>query len=116
MEHGRVVDGCRFKYGIVIWQEVIDGKPWWIATVPDLPGCCADGETIEECLDMLEDAISAWIQATEERGEFEVPEPSDPNWWVVVPEHYFKNRAHRIRVNRAISESKPIVIDVADES
>jgi antitoxin HicB len=33
----------------------------FIATVPDLPGCMSDGETPEEALANVWDAIAAWI-------------------------------------------------------
>ena len=35
----------------------------FFATVPDLPGCMSDGETPEEALVNVQDAILAWIEA-----------------------------------------------------
>ena len=42
--------------------------------VPELPGCMADGKTIEEAIANTEVIIKEWIEVTLERG-LEVPEP-----------------------------------------
>lgn len=44
------------------------------ATVPQLPGCMADGETPQEALEAVYDAILCWMEAAEEMGR-PVPEP-----------------------------------------
>ena len=45
------------------------------AIVPDLPGCMSDGETPEEAIANVEDAISEWIATAVARGK-KVPAPS----------------------------------------
>lgn len=45
------------------------------AFVPDLPGCMSDGDTPEEALANVKDAIATWIEAARDIGH-EVPEPS----------------------------------------
>ena len=45
------------------------------ATVPDLPGCMSDGETPEEALINVQDAIAAWIEAANDLGH-KIPRPS----------------------------------------
>ena len=35
----------------------------WICEVPSLPGCATQGETREEALRNVQDAIKAWIDA-----------------------------------------------------
>ncbi len=52
------------KYVIVLSPDE-DG---WIATIPDLPGCMAVGETKEEALELIEDARRSWIEASLLRG------------------------------------------------
>ena len=47
----------------------------FLATVPDLPGCMSDGETPEEALVNVRDAILCWIEAAEDLGR-PIPEPS----------------------------------------
>ena len=46
---------------------------YYIGEVPDLPGCMADGETIEELCKELEEHIELWLEVNEERG-FLIPE------------------------------------------
>ena len=52
------------RYAIVI--EKAGGN--YSAYVPDLPGCMSDGETPEEALLNVQDAILAWLEAAEELG------------------------------------------------
>lgn len=47
----------------------------YLVEYPDLPGCMADGETIEEALYEGEDAVRAWIATAEAEGA-RIPEPS----------------------------------------
>jgi predicted RNase H-like HicB family nuclease len=47
----------------------------YLATVPDLPGCMSDGETPEEALANVRDAIEVWIEGARDLGR-EVPAPS----------------------------------------
>ena len=49
----------------------------YTATVPDLPGCMSDGETPEEALKNVQEAIESWIAAAKEWNE-DVPKPSSP--------------------------------------
>jgi predicted RNase H-like HicB family nuclease len=49
----------------------------YIATVPDLPGCMSDGETPEEALKNVQEAIESWIEAAKEWNE-DIPAPSRP--------------------------------------
>ncbi len=44
----------------IFWSEEDGG---FIAVALDLPGCSAFGETQEEALNELVDAIAAWLQA-----------------------------------------------------
>ena len=45
----------------------------------DLPGCMSDGETPQEALANLQDAISCWIEAANEMGRpIPAPKPEEP--------------------------------------
>ena len=46
----------------------------YLATVPELPGCKSDGETPQEALENVLDAIGCWIEAAQEMGRT-VPSP-----------------------------------------
>ena len=62
-------------YPIVITPLTDDDGGGFAATVPDLPGCMSDGETPEEALHNVRDAIRAWIEMARELGHA-VPAPS----------------------------------------
>jgi predicted RNase H-like HicB family nuclease len=47
----------------------------FLLTIPDLPGCISDGETIEELMQNARDAFAAWISAKVDQG-LEIPAPS----------------------------------------
>lgn len=47
----------------------------YLAEFPDLPGCIADGQTVEEALHQAEDALKAWLQTAKEFGD-KIPKPS----------------------------------------
>jgi len=47
----------------------------FVATVPDLPGCMSDGETPEEALTNVQDAIDVWLEAARDLGR-PIPPPS----------------------------------------
>jgi antitoxin HicB len=49
----------------------------YLATVPDLPGCMSDGETLEEALKNVQEAITSWIEAAKE-WKMDIPQPSPP--------------------------------------
>jgi len=46
----------------------------FIAEVPELPGCAADGPTYEEALANVQTIIAEWIETANERGR-PIPEP-----------------------------------------
>ena len=60
------------KYEIIIFWSEEDGA--YIAEVPELPGCMADGETPRQALDHGEVVIAEWIEVAKELGR-EIPVP-----------------------------------------
>ncbi len=51
----------------VIWQE--DGV--WCASVPALKGCHTWGDSYENLLEMLQDAVQAWLEVASVNLELE---------------------------------------------
>ena len=46
----------------------------FLVTVPDLPGCMADGETVEQAIAEARDAFQAWAMAErQDKGDLPVP-------------------------------------------
>lgn len=60
------------KYEIIIyWSDEDDS---FIAEVPELPGCMADGKTYQEALANAETVIAEWIDTASELGRA-IPQP-----------------------------------------
>ena len=54
------------KYEVIIYWSEEDGA--FIAEVPELPGCVADGENYQEALANVEIVIQEWIETAESLG------------------------------------------------
>jgi antitoxin HicB len=67
----------RLEYAVRIERLSEENGCGFIALVPDLPGCMSDGETPEEALRNVQDAIGCWIEAAKELNR-EVPPPAPP--------------------------------------
>ena len=65
----------RLAYSVLVEPLTPDEGGGFAATVPDLPGCMSDGDTPEEALANVHDAIAAWIEAARDMGR-DVPEPT----------------------------------------
>jgi predicted RNase H-like HicB family nuclease len=61
-----------FKYEIIIYWSQEDNR--YLAEVPELSGCMADGETPSEALKSAETVIEEWIDLAKELGR-EIPVP-----------------------------------------
>jgi predicted RNase H-like HicB family nuclease len=60
------------KYEIILyWSEADEA---FVAEVPELPGCMADGGTYEEALTNARIVIDEWVETAKAIGR-EVPEP-----------------------------------------
>jgi predicted RNase H-like HicB family nuclease len=60
------------KYEIIIYWSEED--KCFIAEVPELPGCMADGKTYREALSNAEVVIAEWIDTAKELGR-PIPQP-----------------------------------------
>ena len=60
------------KYEIIIYWSKEDNS--FIAEVPELPGCKADGESYSEALQNAEVIILEWIETAKDLGR-NIPEP-----------------------------------------
>ncbi len=61
-----------YKYEIIIYWS--DEDQVYVAEAPELPGCMAHGETEDQALKNVKDAIRLWIDTAREFGD-PVPEP-----------------------------------------
>jgi predicted RNase H-like HicB family nuclease len=60
------------KYEILIYWSAEDSA--YLAEVPELPGCMADGSSYQEALKNAEVIIHEWIETAQEIGR-QIPEP-----------------------------------------
>ena len=63
------------------FEEAEEGG--YAVSVPDLPGCVSEGDTFEEALEMIKDAMSGWLLVAQEHG--------DP-----IPDKYRSVRSHPV--------------------
>jgi predicted RNase H-like HicB family nuclease len=60
------------KYEIIMYWSQEDQA--FIAEVPELPGCAADGSTYQQALANVEVVIQEWLETAKELGR-SIPEP-----------------------------------------
>lgn len=63
------------NYPITITKDIDEGKIYFEAEIPDLPGCSVYGGTIEEALINLEEAKKLWFKVSLKKG-VSIPEPA----------------------------------------
>lgn len=60
------------KYEVILYWSEEDGA--FLAEVPELAGCAADGDTRQEALANVEIVIAEWLETARELGR-PIPEP-----------------------------------------
>jgi predicted RNase H-like HicB family nuclease len=55
------------SYEVILHPDLEDGGFW--VECPELPGCASQGDTVEEALDMIKDAIYGHLEVLAEREE-----------------------------------------------
>ena len=60
------------RYEVIIYWSEDDQA--FVAEVPELPGCCAHGNTQSNALANCQDAIDLWLKTAEEFGR-QIPTP-----------------------------------------
>ncbi|MHC5598689.1 MAG: type II toxin-antitoxin system HicB family antitoxin [Nostoc sp.] len=61
-----------FRYEIILYWSELDQA--FIAEVPELSGCAADGDTYQEALHNVELVMQEWIETAKDLGRA-VPQP-----------------------------------------
>lgn len=57
-----------FGYSVRLSQLSEEDGGGWLASVPELPGCFADGETPDEAYVELKEVVEFWLQVAREQG------------------------------------------------
>jgi predicted RNase H-like HicB family nuclease len=63
----------KYEYAMLIWYSKQDEA--YLAEVPELPGCMADGKTPEEAAQAAQTAIRLWIEGARKLGRA-IPSPA----------------------------------------
>jgi predicted RNase H-like HicB family nuclease len=63
----------QYNYKILLNKEEEGG---YMVTVPALPGCITQGDTIEDAIEMAKEAIELYVEELQSRGEI-VPDNSN---------------------------------------
>ena len=66
------MEKSKLRYEIILYWSDEDGA--YVAEVPELPGCAADGPSYQAAVANVEVAIAEWIETAEELGR-PVPVP-----------------------------------------
>jgi len=65
------------RWTVVLEQEADGG---FVATVPALPGCVSQGDSRDEAIENVREAIAAYVEDCQESGE---AVPADGGWEIV---------------------------------
>jgi antitoxin HicB len=65
----------KLEYPVIIEPLPDNEGGGFVALVPDLPGCMSDGESPEDALASVKEAVAAWIEEATSLGRA-VPRPS----------------------------------------
>jgi predicted RNase H-like HicB family nuclease len=71
----------KYEYTIILHPDT--GEGGYTVTVPALPGCVTQGETLEEAIAMAKDAIRLYIETLVDEGE-PVPEEQEHPQAIVI--------------------------------
>jgi predicted RNase H-like HicB family nuclease len=67
----------KLEYAVRIERLAESDGGGYLAIVPDLPGCMSDGDTPEEALRNVQEAIESWIESAKEWKQ-DIPKPTPP--------------------------------------
>ena len=76
----------------------------YVATVPDLPGCMSDGDTPEEALKNVQEAVASWTDAASQR-QLNIPRPSPPRPRTATAPQTYDGGCHCGRVRFRVTAS-----------
>src|SRR5665213_2867624 len=72
----RTSDYMELPYHITLVRDVAEDRTGWVASVAELPGCIAQGESQQEALANLSEVMESWLEYMLEEGN-EVPLPAE---------------------------------------
>ncbi len=86
-------------YPINITPLPDDEGSGFLVTFPDLPGCIADGETIEQAIKEAKDAFNAWTAAElADKGQLPMPKTYSGQFVQRIPKSLHQQLAQRASI------------------
>ena len=83
-------------YPVHIWPIPADEGGGYMISFPDLPGCIADGNTIDEAIIEARDAFDVWAMAErEDKGELPAPKTYSGQFVQRLPKSLHRQLAER---------------------
>jgi predicted RNase H-like HicB family nuclease len=64
MDRTYMVNVAKRRFKVILHPDLEDGGYW--VSCPELPGCSSQGDSVEEALDMIKDAIKGHLEVEEE--------------------------------------------------
>ncbi len=84
------------NYPINISPVPADEGGGYMVSFPDLPGCIADGSTIDEAIAEAHDAFEAWVMAEQEdKGKLPLPKTYSGQYVQRIPRSLHRQLAKR---------------------
>ena len=80
------VPQLRTYHVVLEWDDEDPDNPGWVVTVPALPGCVTQGDTVDEALERAREAIAGYLEALAKHGgPLPPPDADTPAVSVVEP-------------------------------
>ena len=77
----KVAEYMKLPYTITMVYDTSGGPPAWVVGVEELQGCLSQGDTPDEAIAMIREAMEGWLEVSVAYGD-EIPLPKDH-----FPEH-----------------------------
>ena len=86
-------------YPINIAPVPADEGGGYMISFPDLPGCIADGQTLDEAITKARDAFKAWVMAEQEdQGQVPIPKTYGGQFVQRIPKSLHQQLAKRAEI------------------
>ena len=100
----RVAEYLSLPYTITMVYDTSGGPPAWVVGVEELQGCLSQGDSPEEAIEMIREAMELWIGGALEDGD-EIPLPKD----------HFPEHSGKFQVRRPVGLHGKLAAVAADE-
>ena len=100
----KVAEYLDMPYTIKMVYSTSGGPPAWVVWVEELPGCVSQGDTPEEAIEMIREAMELWIGGHIEDG-----------WEIPPPKNHFPEHSGKFQVRLPVGLHGKLAAVAADE-